>query len=254
MIILERWNSRLGNNIVQVYNIITLCIFLNCKFTHTCAKHPYLDLDVIVDYFSKNPDIGKTIQSRFFKKEMIEDHLGNDMYKKYIQKREKFDATTTLLKKCFKLKNIKQIYDETVLVIHIRSGDIFNEKPHVGYAQPPLCYYTHIINSGSYKRIILVCQDTKNPVVDKLLTLYPNRCEHKIQSLTEDIKIILGATIIVCGHGTFIPSLTRFSTHPQTIIYTTKYKRELSKYYEKNLPWKNTEEQRQLMLDYTFKS
>ena len=245
MIIIDKWNCRLGNNIQQLRNAIVLCMFLNCKLTHTCTFHPYLDLDILVEYFSKNPDIDRTIRSRFYNPPML-DGVPSDIFINNIKK------AIPLLQKCFRIKNITQIYDKSVLVIHIRSGDIFSYKPHPYYMQPPLCYYTHIINSGSYKRIIIVCEDTKNPVVGKLLTLYPNLCEHKIQSLTEDIKIILGASIIVCGHGTFIPSLSLLSKHAQTIIHTHNYKHELSGYYEKNKPWENTEEQRQLMLDYTF--
>jgi len=242
MIIIDKWTGRLGNNLLQLEYAIMLCMFLKCKITFHCNNHPYLDVNIIKDYFSEHPDIGREIITYYggIPKGVIpSDRLEELKHNTY-----------ALLKKGFKIKDIKQIYDETVLVIHIRSGDIMSSNPHPGYVPLPLYYYKHIIDSASYKKIILVCEDKKNPVVDKLLTLYPN-CQHTIQSLDEDIKIILGATNIVCGVGTFVTQLTKLANHKQLIIKPSLEK-EMSEYYIKNRPWKHTEEQRKLIVDYTF--
>ena len=60
--------------------------------------------------------------------------------------------------------------------------------------------------------IIIVSEDKKNPVVEKLLKLYKNS-EYNKNSLTKDIKIILGATNIVYSVGTFIPSILLMSNN-----------------------------------------
>jgi hypothetical protein len=40
---------------------------------------------------------------------------------------------------------------ERSLLIHIRSGDIFNKNPHPMYIPPPLSYYLKIIETGNYE-------------------------------------------------------------------------------------------------------
>ena len=61
---------------------------------------------------------------------------------------------------------------------------------------PPLSYYIKEINKYNYEKIYIVCEDRVNPVVNKLLELYENAI-HNINSLEEDIRIILGAKNII---------------------------------------------------------
>ena len=92
-----------------------------------------------------------------------------------------------------------------------------------------------------------MCEDTINPIVNKLLELYKNAIYTK-NTLETDIRIILGATNIIASVGTLIPSLLLLSNnirfkHPNF---------NDPKYYKGIQPWRNTEKQRHYMLTYNL--
>ena len=57
------------------------------------------------------------------------------------------------------------------LHIFIRSGDVFSQNPILldNYLQPPLCFYTNIINNFKCENIHIVSENKNNPVIDELL-------------------------------------------------------------------------------------
>ena len=59
------------------------------------------------------------------------------------------------------------------LYINIRSGDVFIKTINRMYSQPPLCFYRKIIDENRYNNIFILSNGHENPVVDKLLDLYP---------------------------------------------------------------------------------
>ena len=146
------------------------------------------------------------------------------------------------------------------LVIHIRSGDIFESFPHPKYLPPPLSYYINIIEQNkNYKNIYLVAEDLLNPCTNELLKIYP-KINFKLQSLKEDIMLIFSASNIVISYGTFIPQLIYLSKNVKNIYCPSYYNTvltncithitELKKYYTLMIPWKNTAEQNKIMLEY----
>ena len=126
---------------------------------------------------------------------------------------------------------------------------------------PPLSYYTKIINSNIYDNIYLASEDTANPCVNELLKLYPN-IKFNIQSLDEDIGLILDAANIVMSFGTFIPFLLTFSkniqnlyhpsyyTHFNTDLNFNKYSINLDKYHNMIDKWHNSNYQNYLIINY----
>lgn len=96
------------------------------------------------------------------------------------------------------------------LVIHIRAGDVFKESPHPRYAQPPLSFYTLIIealrDAGEISSVCLVFEDTKNPCV-AALSAYLTRTglPYRTQSgsFAEDAAVVFGARRVIFGVGTF---------------------------------------------------
>ena len=108
------------------------------------------------------------------------------------------------------------------LVIHIRSGDIFDSKLiHPKYGQPPLSFYILAINHFKPKSIILIFENKKNPTINSLIS-YINgiKCKLKIQktsSLKDDISYLLNAKNIVCGNGTFVPGILLGSSNIESI-------------------------------------
>ena len=248
MIIFRRWLGRLGNNIIQLENLIKIAIFYKhqINFENNTTYHPFFNTKIIEEYFINNnndelladcnhfyyPNRLKKIPSEVFNK--------ND------------EETYNLLKKAFVIKNedINKL-DENNIVIHIRSGDVFAINPHPKYVPPPLSYYVNILDKYKYDIIIIVCEDKINPIVNELLKLYPNSI-HNINSLKDDVKIILGATNIIQSVGTFVNSLAKLSSNIKKIYSPELYKKELEKYYLINEPWRNTETQREIILNYKF--
>ena len=243
MIIINPFFGRLGNNIIQLRNIIDIAIAYkhNIKINVNVKKHDFFDLSVIEKYFNKynNNEIIRD-GSNFFDCSRLP--FSSDIYKQNIEERNK------ILQEAFLIKNINKL-SENDLVIHIRSGDLFISRPPAFYVPPPLSYYIKEINKCNYKKIHIVCEDTKNPVVNELLKLYKNAVYEK-NTLEKDIRIILGATNIICSVGTFIPALMLLSTNNKYLYGKMGGNEELKEYYEIMKPWKNTIEQRKYILTY----
>jgi hypothetical protein len=154
------------------------------------------------------------------------------------------------------------------LLIHIRSGDLFKPKnPPERYTVPPLKYYCDIINKYNFAKIHLICEDKNNPCIDKLLSLYPSII-YKKRSVDEDIQLILLANNIITSVGTFIPSVLWLKPLEKKRIFLpwdNKIIEDMELIYPNNneiiilnyndfrkliYPWKNTDKQRQLLLEY----
>jgi len=266
MIEIDKWVGRLGNNIKQLRNVIDIAIAYKhniiisalsggagTPFEHGIDMIKFFDLSIIVSYFNKYTNTEKIID-----KDENSRHGANFIHIEHTARfpKEVFTQNVKernqLLKKAFLIKDIQKL-PENDLVIHIRSGDIFRDAKHfphwllVLYCPPPLSYYITEINKYNYETIHIICEDTINPVVNKLLELYKNAIYTK-NTLETDIKIILGATNIIASVGTFIPSLLLLSDnirfkHPDF---------NDSKYYEGIHPWRNTEKQRHYMLTYNL--
>ena len=242
MIKLTGWFGRLGNNIVQLSNIIDIAL----TYKHAIKfhiGHRLFNIKIIEDYFSKyNNSELVTDKYNFYYKNKLP-YL-NETYQLHSEERNK------ILKKAFLIKNIEKLHEDD-LVIHIRSGDIFSNSPHSMYVPPPLSYYIKQINKRNYRKIIIVCEDNINPVVNYLLRLYNNAVYSK-NNLEKDIRLILGATNIIFSVGTFIPSLMLMSDNIK-YLYGDKFGLdELQDYYKIMLPWKNTKKQRNYILTYNY--
>ena len=243
VIISQYWYGRLGNNIIQLSNIIDIALFYKHDIEFK-EKHKFFDLKIIEKYFYKykNDKILKN-NFNFHNNEnfIIPSHVIKENYKVKIN----------LMKQAFIIKDheINKL-NENDIVIHIRSGDIFTEKkPHPMYIPPPLAYYVNILNKKTYKKIIIVCEDDINPVVNKLLELYKNAV-HSKNTLNEDIKLILGGTNIISSVGTFVNSLLMFSNNVKNHYEIKNYHNELKEYYLLIKRWNNSKQQNNYILSY----
>lgn len=152
-------------------------------------------------------------------------------------------------------------------LIHIRSGDIFKQSPHPGYAQPPLGFYQKAVNDANPKKVTLVFEDFGNPVTSELISfLHAKNVEIKIigANLEAVVNSILSARTVVFGTGTFVSELLSLSRVIEKVYVLKKFgyanvntwlrKVErvqfscVSKDIESLLPWENNEFQRNLML------
>jgi hypothetical protein len=250
MIIFNNLYGRLGNNIIQLSNIIHIAIAYKHNIKFNIKKIKFFDIIVIEKYFNKYNN-SKIITDKnnkssfFFDKNLMP--FPKDIFIQNIEE------TNQILQKAFLIKDINKV-KENDLIIHIRSGDIFSSHPHPGYVPPPLSYYIQEIDKYNYETIYIICEDTKNPVVNELLKLYNNAVYEK-NILEKDIRIILGATNILFSIGSFIPSLMMLSNNIKFIhtSFKSKYYNKIRQDYNKIMkPWKNTIEQRNYILTYDY--
>jgi hypothetical protein len=158
-------------------------------------------------------------------------------------------------------------------LIHIRSGDIFASWVHPDYVQPPLSFYTAIVNrlidNGVVTRVKLIFENRLNPVIDHLESfLSAERIPYSIQSgsIREDVQALVNGRYIVFGMGTFGPAICLLSDEIEMVFFfwngeksgfnmIPSVKRafevidEAGKYIKRG-EWKNAPEQREMMIEY----
>lgn len=242
--------NRLGNALIQLRNAIHVGLFYN--YNVILPKHNLLNTTYIVLNKNIGPEADKmTDYHHFFYRDRIE-NIDKTLFQ------INHNRVREIMKEIFVIKDISPL-GSSDLVIHIRSGDLFiGNRPHPNYLSPPLSFYTDILNTNTYENIYMIAEDRGNPCIDRLLELYPN-IVFKVQTLREDIAIILGATNIIMSIGTFIPQLLELSDNIK-MVYKANYSHgitscetrvtDLRDYAKIMLPWKNTPEQRATMLTY----
>lgn len=110
------------------------------------------------------------------------------------------------------------------LVVHVRSGDVMNDDctNHHAYIQPPLVYYCAVIDRYDYRHVTIVTEpDQRNPVLAMLQAAYRDHphVQLRIQSASvkEDAGLVLRATHLCVGTGTFGQALSLASTRLQRL-------------------------------------
>jgi hypothetical protein len=159
------------------------------------------------------------------------------------------------------------------LTVHFRSGDIFNDATHSGYTQPPLSFYTilarRLLREKRITRFRLVFEDRANPCVDGFIAFLEELgAPYRLQSgsLAEDLTALIDARYVVFGYGTFGVAACLLSRRIDTLflfepLKTSDYNgipsvgrvvlvRDHARGYTKPGEWRQTPEQRRLMLDY----
>lgn len=135
-----------------------------------------------------------------------------------------FKQRLNWFKHCLGFNYENNLVNDEDIVIHIRSGDIFDpERPELieGYYQPPLSYYKKVINHISPKKVHLVYEDDLNPVINPLKEwLSKNNIPFFIHSSTlkNDINVLLSAKTLVVGQGTFMEGVTALSNYVQHVF------------------------------------
>lgn len=108
------------------------------------------------------------------------------------------------------------------LVIHLRGGDVFGPRKPASYGQPPLAFYETLLAHEAWTGVTVVHEDEKNPVLRPLLESCTAR---KIPvtthsgSVVDDIAVLLGASTLVAGRGTFMPAVVGLSRNVRRVFY-----------------------------------
>lgn len=252
MLRINNWTGRFGNNVLQIIRALHYAINNN-HYIVLFPKHRLFNSQKIIIDLNKINKI--TIVDSFFN---LKNFFLNDPSP-------------------YEMKKIFQTYIYPLLVIsleenndylntlfiHIRGGDIFSSCPHSTYVQPPLVYYTSVINS--YENVAVISEDKKNPCVNELLK--NNNVVFHSNTLEKDIQLLCSASNLMIGFGTFGFLIYLMSSKLKNIYIPSYFIKELPQgdwgndvnLYIIDLPdyinvgeWKNTLEQRNFMLTYSF--
>jgi hypothetical protein len=269
--------GRLGNQMIQIINAVCIArrlgiryiivleggmIRLQERFSHSG-----------IEFIARTEDAempGLFLTGNFF----LFDQLRPLVYERSSEERYQIVHDIILPGLMEKLPAGEDIKYEDELTIHMRSGDLFaGSAVDPGYVQPPLAYYTLLVrNLTTQKRISrvrLVFEDRANPCVDGLIAFLKDAdIPLRVQSgtLAEDVVALVDSPMLVFGHGTFGVAIALLSRRIETLFCFNGYNRisyidvpsiakvisvnDRASSYIKFGTWRNTPEQRQLMLEY----
>ena len=253
MLFIERWSGRFGNNILQIVRAIHYAK-LRGHWEVSFPPHAMLTTQSIRLTGGDKSDLGNTARLIKTFTNMAELKVG--------------DATPATYR-AYALKYIRPILristvptSQTDLVVHFRGGDLFGEKPHGSYVQPPLWFYQKAV--GAYDgSAVFVYEDLKNPCVRALLGEAVDATA--ASSFTDDLAMLLNSKHLIAGFTTL--AFAVYLLNPALLSLT------LPDYFAASLPagewgdgfalktialpgyirvgeWRNTAEQRALMLSY----
>lgn len=250
---ITNWTGRTGNNILQVAR----CLYYATKHRFSRVIFPqhrlFKQTEILLDISASDARTdGAIVRSSFFylQKDLGEPEPAVGILRALAQR-----YMIAILK--IPIPLIKPAGDRE-LVIHIRSGDIFDVNPHPAYVQPPLWFYTSVIRKHETAKVVY--EDMKNPCAAVLTQRYSSQSE----TMERDLVALLAARNAAVGYGTFglmvfllsqnlkriyvpayaIPNVFPGDTGDVEVIGV-----ELPGYIRLG-EWKNTPAQRSLMLSY----
>ena len=206
--------GRLGNQLLNTILAISLCIQHDINLIKLPKKPLFYDKDFIfIDYpiLKCDPDI-------YHKAEVFYMHNFWKYDFKLFQLEKYKDKIKSIINKTFFFPKIKR-YNNNILHIHIRSGDIMQSNKGGGMVQPPCIFYENEIIKKKWEKVIIVSEDTINPCINYLVGKYDNVIYFGKNSLEYDINELLSSTNIMIGRGTFIQTLSLFMPHLQQLHY-----------------------------------
>ena len=193
-----------GNQIAAVNKMIFYCEIIHCKklilpvenriyINHTLLDKEYnLQIEVAQEPFQA--DLITDISFEFF----------------YVFYNLKIENRIGILKNEI-VNNLPKVnVNKNDLIIHIRSGDIFQHKGETDYApdysQPPLCFYQKILEQFKFSDIYIIAEDnTFNPVIEELKKKYP-KIKYNQNSLEIDLSYLIYGYNIVGSISSFLIS------------------------------------------------
>ena len=249
--------TKLGNSLVQLSNAINVAREMKTKLIMPTEedrndKETFDYLRFVPNYdFGDNGTNGILTSKFYFNTQTFGFKLDNDKRRNILQE--------------YVLPHLPVKHQELkdTMVVHIRSGDIFNEWKHENYVQPPLNYYKKIIEEESPSKILIVTQpDKSNPCIDALIK-WDSSIQIQTGSLKDDVDTLLSAEQLVIGFGTWGWALSLLSRNIKklwcpkvcTDILSSNFKQpqfDVYRYefedYIKIGDWKCSDKQKQIMI------
>lgn len=246
--------GRLGNNIIQVLNALSIATDLSVKKIYIPSKYWFINTSLVIDGFV------------FIKKGKLdgENVFRDNFYYPYKKIDYNQNRTLYILRRHFQsqIPKINLHYDK--LVIHIRSGDLFvQNSPMDKYSQPSFCFFSQVIDKFKKSNVEVFAEDRRNPVTNELE-------KHKVKithaDLLTTVSKIFYAKNVAFGYGTFAVTICRISPIPKNVYVFGNMKyhigfqdfrfkvyiNEMSKDFKKIMyPWRNSDKQRECLINCT---
>lgn len=154
------------------------------------------------------------------------------------------------------MRSIPKIFiPNDTLVIHLRSGDIFNGNKYDWYGQPPCNYYLDTLNFKNWSQIFIISEDKRNHCI-KILEEKTGSTFHK-NNFKKDLSILLNAKNLVLSTSTLSYAIILLSQKLQNLfmfnISSTRISNHMNcvptdDYYNLVKVWKNDNDHIQQML------
>lgn len=208
--------GRFSNFLIQLSNAISIAVLFNIQDIHISPSREILNVfpdlhDVLcansdIKIIFTDPKSGFVIRGFFFH---VCRHMGEYLYasSSFRETVSSFRQGTFFPQGSHQGSILSHDVSDKNLVIHLRSGDIFASKNvHIDYGQPPLSYYTVVIDHYQPSCVTLVYEDTLNPVIVALIDyLVVNNipCIIQCSDLLSDLKVLSKASALVMSRGTF---------------------------------------------------
>lgn len=243
---IHRWSGRSGNNLLSILFAIEFGKRNNCH-SISIIKHPLflLKKNILNEKGCKCEKIIKDPEVFFYKFRDLEPSYLKKLYNEYVSLNFSFE---------------KEISD---VAIHIRGGFVMRGRGHPLYVQPPLIYYEKYIEKYKDKQITIVYEDDNNPVLGVLKSKYPE-VTFQSKSMIEDLITLSSSKVMAGSNSTFwllayiISDCVEVVIFPDYISWISlenwgveSEKNSFPNYIEPR-GWKNSPEQRKLMLEYRY--
>jgi hypothetical protein len=219
--IINEWYGRFGNNFISIVNAIMSA--KNHKAKLIIPKHPVFNT-YNIDFSNGNTDT-ILFENNFYY---------NNKYSVKISKKELIECVNEYVIKMIPQNMLNNDFPDDVLVLHIRSGDIFlGNYFQLAYIQPPFSYYDKIIRETHYKKYLIVSESYHNPVIKMLKDKYEdkiiiNKIENTIYNMNNsfilDLSIMLNAKNIVLSTSSLSFAIMCLSKKKNVYLFNTIYK------------------------------
>ena len=224
-------NFRLGNLIFIIIRVIATnfiyykhnkIIIKDIKNRNNIVLSKFLDY-YCFDEYNDNKNNNNIIESDFFDDTYynqlsidVKEAIINKFVKPYID---------------YEINNIFNIDFTNDLIIHIRSGDVFDRNDKFVnedvnsfafriFIQPPYSFYEKIINNNKYIHIYIISENNNNPIIQKLINNY-NNITFLNNDIDMDFKILLNCKNLVTSNSDFVLS-SIFLSKEKNILYCSK--------------------------------
>jgi hypothetical protein len=221
--ILEKY-GRTGNNLQQVALASLFSQARNTNFYYHGDEF-FNTFEIINNNMSSNFAIFKKKYDFYFfagKQKYINTYPMNKISEKYIYQNIE-SVFKDIIKPNLKFLKFIEIPDET-LIIHIRSGDIFEKNKYPGYVQNPIDYYLPLIDK--YKDCLIVTDKKQNNPVIPLLLKYDNVKIQSSDQFTDFNTLYSAKNLATSGVGTFPIAAALLSSNLENFYYSDYYLKE----------------------------